>query len=133
MTDKATVEVPSPVVGTVVSLGGQVGDVMAVGSELIRLEIEGVGNFVETSLPPSSAASPAAPSQVVESGGAGGLQTQREPAVYPESPSDFGLTLGLGDEPHSTSVACSDATARTVPVPLIPIPSSTAFHSAPPP
>ena len=45
MTDKATVEIPSPVVGKVVALGGNVGDVMAVGGELIRLEVEGAGNF----------------------------------------------------------------------------------------
>jgi 2-oxoisovalerate dehydrogenase E2 component (dihydrolipoyl transacylase) len=41
MTDKATVEVPSPVNGTVVALGGDVGQLMAVGSELIRIEAEG--------------------------------------------------------------------------------------------
>ena len=51
MTDKATVEVPSPVTGTVTSLGGQVGQVLAVGSELIRLEVEGAGN-IQSSLPP---------------------------------------------------------------------------------
>lgn len=39
MTDKATIEVPSPVHGKVVSLGGKVGELMAVGSELIRLDI----------------------------------------------------------------------------------------------
>ncbi len=44
MTDKATVEIPSPVHGTVISLGGQLGEVMAVGSELIRLEVDGPGN-----------------------------------------------------------------------------------------
>jgi 2-oxoisovalerate dehydrogenase E2 component (dihydrolipoyl transacylase) len=44
MTDKATVEIPSPVSGTVVALGGEVGRLMAVGSELIRLEVEGAGN-----------------------------------------------------------------------------------------
>lgn len=44
MTDKATVEIPSPVAGTVVSHGGTVGQVMAVGAELIRLEVEGAGN-----------------------------------------------------------------------------------------
>ncbi|MDY0308575.1 MAG: dihydrolipoamide acetyltransferase family protein [Castellaniella sp.] len=44
MTDKATVQVPSPVHGRVMSLGGKVGDVMAVGSELIRLEVQGEGN-----------------------------------------------------------------------------------------
>ena len=32
MTDKATVEIPSPVAGKVLALGGEVGDVMAVGS-----------------------------------------------------------------------------------------------------
>ncbi|WP_462381854.1 dihydrolipoamide acetyltransferase family protein [Pseudomonas sp. Marseille-QA0892] len=45
MTDKAMVEIPCPVIGTVVSLGGQPGEVMAVGSELIRLEVEGAGNL----------------------------------------------------------------------------------------
>ncbi|WP_066452641.1 dihydrolipoamide acetyltransferase family protein [Castellaniella caeni] len=44
MTDKATVQVPSPVHGRVLALGGKVGEVMAVGSELIRLEVEGEGN-----------------------------------------------------------------------------------------
>ncbi|HAU80152.1 MAG TPA: branched-chain alpha-keto acid dehydrogenase subunit E2, partial [Stenotrophomonas sp.] len=44
MTDKAMVEIPSPVSGTVVSLGGTPGQMMAVGSELIRLEVEGAGN-----------------------------------------------------------------------------------------
>ena len=44
MTDKATVEIPSPVSGKVLSLGGQPGEVMAVGSELIRIEVEGSGN-----------------------------------------------------------------------------------------
>ena len=37
-TDKAVVEMPSPVTGRVVSLGGQPGDQIAVGAELIVLE-----------------------------------------------------------------------------------------------
>ncbi len=45
MTDKATVEIPSPVAGTITSLGGAVGQSLAVGAELIRLEVEGAGNF----------------------------------------------------------------------------------------
>src|SRR5438094_9760580 len=44
MTDKATVEIPSPVHGTIISLGGKVGESLAVGAELIRLEVEGAGN-----------------------------------------------------------------------------------------
>src|SRR6478609_1272995 len=39
MTDKASVEIPSPVSGKVLALGGDVGQVLAVGSELIRIEV----------------------------------------------------------------------------------------------
>jgi 2-oxoisovalerate dehydrogenase E2 component (dihydrolipoyl transacylase) len=41
MTDKANVEIPSPVAGTVESLSGEVGQTLAVGSELIRIEVAG--------------------------------------------------------------------------------------------
>jgi len=37
MTDKATVEIPSPVRGTIVWRAGEPGDVLAVGSELVRI------------------------------------------------------------------------------------------------
>ena len=63
MTDKATVEIPSPVVGKVISLGGDVGQVMAVGGELIRLEVEGEGNVkagAAAAAPAAKAAVPAA-------------------------------------------------------------------------
>ncbi len=42
MTDKATVEIPTPVTGSVVALGGAVGDVLAVGAELIRIDAPGL-------------------------------------------------------------------------------------------
>ncbi|ROL84905.1 branched-chain alpha-keto acid dehydrogenase subunit E2 [Pseudomonas chlororaphis] len=45
MTDKAMVDIPSPVHGKVLSLGGQPGEVMAVGSILISIEVEGAGNL----------------------------------------------------------------------------------------
>ncbi len=57
MTDKATIEIPSPVHGKVLALGGAAGQVMAVGSELIRIEVEGAGN-VDANAP--AAAAPAA-------------------------------------------------------------------------
>ncbi len=41
MTDKATVEIPSPVGGTVLALGGEVGSRLAVGGELLRIEVPG--------------------------------------------------------------------------------------------
>jgi 2-oxoisovalerate dehydrogenase E2 component (dihydrolipoyl transacylase) len=67
MTDKATVEIPSPVHGRVQSLGGAVGEVMAVGSELIRLEVEGAGNVQASAAAAVSNAAhpPARPSAVV--------------------------------------------------------------------
>ena len=44
MTDKATVEIPSPVEGEILSLGADIGDMVAVGSELIRLKVAGRGD-----------------------------------------------------------------------------------------
>jgi 2-oxoisovalerate dehydrogenase E2 component (dihydrolipoyl transacylase) len=44
MTDKATVEIPSPVAGRVIAITGKPGDTIAVGSELIRIEVDGAGD-----------------------------------------------------------------------------------------
>ena len=60
MTDKATVEIPSPVAGTVVALGAEAGSVLAVGAELVRLEVAGEGNE-EVAAAPREAAAPSAP------------------------------------------------------------------------
>jgi 2-oxoisovalerate dehydrogenase E2 component (dihydrolipoyl transacylase) len=44
MTDKATVEIPAPVSGTVVELAGVPGEMLAVGSDLIVFEVDSSGN-----------------------------------------------------------------------------------------
>jgi 2-oxoisovalerate dehydrogenase E2 component (dihydrolipoyl transacylase) len=44
MTDKATVEIPSPVEGKVLWRAADIGEILAVGSEMIRLEVAGHGN-----------------------------------------------------------------------------------------
>ncbi|MGE8145506.1 dihydrolipoamide acetyltransferase family protein [Pseudomonas frederiksbergensis] len=59
MTDKAMVDIPSPVHGKVISLGGVPGEVMAVGSILISIEVEGAGNFKESAQPSAVAVSAA--------------------------------------------------------------------------
>ena len=41
MTDKATVEIPSPVEGTIAWLGAEIGDTVAVGSALLKIEVAG--------------------------------------------------------------------------------------------
>jgi 2-oxoisovalerate dehydrogenase E2 component (dihydrolipoyl transacylase) len=51
MTDKAMVDIPSPVHGKVIALGGVPGEVMAVGSILISIEVEGAGNVKESTQP----------------------------------------------------------------------------------
>jgi 2-oxoisovalerate dehydrogenase E2 component (dihydrolipoyl transacylase) len=47
MTDKATVEIPSPVDGTVKEIMGELGEMTAVGSSIIALEVEGEGNSTD--------------------------------------------------------------------------------------
>ncbi len=65
MTDKATVEIPSPVAGKVLALGGEIGQVMAVGSDLIRIEVEGAGN---AEAPPAATATQATPAAAPAAG-----------------------------------------------------------------
>lgn len=47
MTEKVSVEITSPVSGQVISLGGQAGDVLAVGADLIQLELNGASPAVD--------------------------------------------------------------------------------------
>ena len=67
MTDKATVEIPSHVTGKVISLDATVGQVVAVGTEIIHIEVEGSGQqatellAIESFAP--TAANPAHPSE----------------------------------------------------------------------
>ncbi|MGE7961931.1 dihydrolipoamide acetyltransferase family protein [Pseudomonas sp. NPDC089918] len=64
MTDKAMVDIPSPVHGKVIALGGQPGEVMAVGSILISIEVEGAGNVKESAQPVAVKEAPAATPKV---------------------------------------------------------------------
>ncbi len=61
MTDKATVEIPSPVDGTVNAITGDVGEMVAVGTVIISLEVEGEGNEAEISEAANAAPSAPAP------------------------------------------------------------------------
>lgn len=85
MTDKATVEIPSPVAGTVRARGGEVGQSLAVGSELLRLEVVGAGNLKDAAAPapfvaaPPQAAPVATPAPASERAG----QAPRAEAVAP--------------------------------------------------
>ena len=47
MTDKATVEIPSPVEGEVTWVGAEVGDTVAIGSAIVKLKVAGEGGATE--------------------------------------------------------------------------------------
>jgi 2-oxoisovalerate dehydrogenase E2 component (dihydrolipoyl transacylase) len=86
MTDKATVEIPSPVHGTVAWLGAGIGEVVAVGSPIVRLEVAGEGNV------PAGAAAPdpapkneAASAPTPDSSPQGGGERPAAPAASPKS------------------------------------------------
>jgi 2-oxoisovalerate dehydrogenase E2 component (dihydrolipoyl transacylase) len=89
MTDKATVEIPSPVEGEVLWLGADVGDVIAVGSDLIRLkttgEVEEAGGRRARGAPAAAASKTAEPATLSPSP-AGVAPPVAPPAAAPEPP-----------------------------------------------
>lgn len=61
MTDKATVEITSPVSGRVLELQGEVGQSVAIGSVVAVLEVEGAGASAEALAPPAKIQPPSPP------------------------------------------------------------------------
>ena len=67
MTDKATVEIPSPVDGTVKSIVGDAGDILPVGVVCIEFEVDGDGNAsIDDTPAPAKKKKEAKPEPVVE-------------------------------------------------------------------
>jgi len=60
MTDKAVVEIPSPVSGRITALNGEAGEMRPVGSVLIEIEVEGAGNAKPGAAKPIPAPEPVA-------------------------------------------------------------------------
>jgi len=87
MTDKATVEIPSPVAGTVVALGAGVGSLLRVGSELIRIRREGAE---AGAVRPPRVPEPAAPAAASLSPPAGTRATAAPPARTAPTPGSQG-------------------------------------------
>ncbi|WP_449101370.1 dihydrolipoamide acetyltransferase family protein [Pseudomonas veronii] len=86
MTDKAMVDIPSPVHGKVLALGGEPGEVMAVGSVLISIEVEGAGNTKD--VPMAAEPAKAAPAPVAQSKPAPAVESTLalKPSVAPQAP-----------------------------------------------
>ncbi|WP_434724596.1 dihydrolipoamide acetyltransferase family protein [Mesorhizobium sp. RIZ17] len=63
MTDKATVEIPSPVDGEILWLGAEIGDTVAIGSPIVRLKVAGEGNVKAAAAAAPEVKAPAEPAE----------------------------------------------------------------------
>ncbi len=100
MTDKATVEIPAPVDGKVTWIGAEIGETVAIGSALVRLEVAGEGG--------AAASDDSGETHAVIPGQAAGLS--------PEPRTDASDSKGAG-ETDPTSAALAPPQAMTVPRP----------------
>jgi 2-oxoisovalerate dehydrogenase E2 component (dihydrolipoyl transacylase) len=92
MTDKATVEVPSPAEGEVVWLAGNVGDKLAIGSDFVRLKVAGTQEAKSEPKVEAPAPKPAAPKSQSP-------QTKNEVAAPPARPHEVVASLSNADKP----------------------------------
>jgi 2-oxoisovalerate dehydrogenase E2 component (dihydrolipoyl transacylase) len=85
MTDKATVEIPSPLDGEIIWLGPEIGDKVAVGSDLVRLKIAGERDAAGVAQPqPRSAAVEAArPAPAAKPGASDSQDNGPSPVLSP--------------------------------------------------
>ena len=127
MTDKATVEMESPVSGKIVQVAGDVGDVIAIGSPLVVIETEG-GDVAEDAPAPEPAKAPE-PVVVVPaepepekipltptlSQGEREIEVATAVEVAPPKPSPPGRGLGEGKQHHDSSRVLALWRARVVP------------------
>ena len=84
MTDKAAVELSSPVSGKVLKLAGEPGDVIAVGAALVVFDVQGSGNAVATEAAPSEMAPVAAevtPAETAPASATHAARVMTSPAV----------------------------------------------------
>jgi 2-oxoisovalerate dehydrogenase E2 component (dihydrolipoyl transacylase) len=122
MTDKATVELPSPVAGTVVEIHGTPGEKRQVGSALVVLDVVGEGNVAAAAVPPPArprpvaAEPPATPSRNAgrgpdraEAAAAHRAEGASDGAATPETPSRNTIEAG---ERSAPGVDVTPPTAR---------------------
>ncbi|CDO37660.1 dihydrolipoamide acetyltransferase family protein [Novosphingobium sp. KN65.2] len=113
MTDKATVEMESPVSGKVIEVAGAEGDVIAIGSPLVVIEVEGEGNERDG----KGGRPAAAPAQVAE---------EASPPPVPEPAS----APTPAPEPAPAPIAEKSPAREPAPAPTpTPVPVAARTHS----
>lgn len=115
MTDKAAVEVPSTVSGTVAWLGGEPGDFIPIGGKFIQIEVEGPGNADKVA--DKVAATPAAQAEAKvspplraepESTASASAKPAETPPQQPISPPLSAQTAAPGAAPRSVTLAIGE-------------------------
>jgi 2-oxoisovalerate dehydrogenase E2 component (dihydrolipoyl transacylase) len=98
MTDKASVEIPSPVAGTVTRLAGEVGQMLAVGAELAGIELNAAGVEPDSAGKRTATGHSVAASETIAagSGGRAGPAAQAGQAMPP--PADAQASTRAGGE-----------------------------------
>ena len=112
MTDKATIEIPSSVAGKILTLGGKAGEFMAVGAELIRIEIDGKGNADGLAV-----ASAAVPASLVQ-----GVAASAALADVPETkpPTSLCITDTASEKPLASPAVRRRARDMGIELPSVP-------------
>ena len=106
MTDKATVEITSPVAGVVVALYGEAGQQVPVGGPLVAFDVAGAGNVAKS---PVHAPSVASGDTSTKGGGSA-------PTPAPKSPPPGGSTRAAGEGGKSVPPALTGRTAGERPL-----------------
>jgi 2-oxoisovalerate dehydrogenase E2 component (dihydrolipoyl transacylase) len=112
MTEKAAVEVPSPVTGRVVSLTGGPGDMVRVGAELVVFDTTGGAEEEAAEPAPAAAALTPSPAQAGEGGGEGPKPFSQPPVAGGGTPSPQPSPAGAGEGGRSGRVMASPASRR---------------------
>ncbi|MEO6122269.1 MAG: biotin/lipoyl-containing protein, partial [Ilumatobacteraceae bacterium] len=138
LTDKATIEISSPVAGVISFLGGEPGDLLAIGSDFVGIDVDGAGNaagqrrstaaptVVEQSVPPAEPSLPSVSQQTPGSGQRGDTD-QRDPDAAESVSQQTPGSGQRGDTDPSLETASTASTAstaepsRVVPSRIVPV------------
>ncbi len=133
MTDKATVEIPSPVSGRVQWLGGEVGQTMAVGSELIRIELDATAGAAAPAPGAVAAAAPGAvaapvPAAVAAAAAAPTEAASAGAARATGAPAAAAATPVAAARAAPAAMRAAPAPAAVAPAAAAPAPAAVAGH-----
>lgn len=112
MTDKATVEIESPVSGKVIKLAGEQGDQVAIGAELVVIEVEGEGGTVN--IAPATEVTTDIPAVAVEMPVVPPPAAMQHPASEPEPATEQAIQTETAPAERTKVLASPSVRARAM-------------------